>query len=476
LYQRLSGQNPSRAKHQEKQEDRDSRIAEIKIFPGNITLHLGDRIHLSGIAYDTDGATVGGVKFTWIAHDEGRNRRGPLSPHGEFNATIPGTFKITAEGASKRDQATITVIDGPRRPKSTDKPVSSSTNAIDSKAIAALKQKLKDATEKLPGLSNALASAEKDLKKAELTKSIAAHELELAKASLTKSGEEVKEATSLLEKSEEKQKQKRAEADSLKERAASAEHIVRALAFSPDNRILASAGEDSAVRTWSAESGLPFEVYRPGGKPIPEVQPMDRLAFPSSKTVLAGSRRRLFQCNLTPVWRLERTIGKPTGDSPLSDRVNAVRFSPDEHLLATGGGEPSRAGEIKIWNVADGKLMRDLPSIHSDTVLSLDFSPDGKLLASGGADKFLRVTSLESGKLLKTFEGHTHHVLGVKWKQDGRTVASAGADALLMPSLYEPSGLTPMRALATIVATLTALTWSYLALARGSFWRLKGFL
>jgi hypothetical protein len=31
-----------------------------------------------------------------------------------------------------------------------------------------------------------------------------------------------------------------------------------------------------------------------------------------------------------------------------------------------------------------------------------------------------------------------------------------------------------MPALATIVATFTAVTWSYLALARGSFWLLKG--
>ncbi|HXP43310.1 MAG TPA: hypothetical protein VN833_23870, partial [Candidatus Acidoferrales bacterium] len=30
-----------------------------------------------------------------------------------------------------------------------------------------------------------------------------------------------------------------------------------------------------------------------------------------------------------------------------------------------------------------------------------------------------------------------------------------------------------MSVLATSVATLTAVTWSYLALARGSFWRLK---
>ena len=33
-----------------------------------------------------------------------------------------------------------------------------------------------------------------------------------------------------------------------------------------------------------------------------------------------------------------------------------------------------------------------------------------------------------SGKLVKTFEGHTHHALGVSWKRDGRTLASAGAD------------------------------------------------
>ena len=111
--------------------------------------------------------------------------------------------------------------------------------------------------------------------------------------------------------------------------------------------------------------------------------------------------------------------------------MNSVRFSPDGRLLASGGGEPSRSGEIKLWSVADGRLSRDLPGIHSDSVFSLDFSQDGKLLASGAADKFLRVSSVESGKLLRTLEGHTHHVLGVCWKQDGRTLASAGADGLI---------------------------------------------
>jgi WD40 repeat protein len=65
---------------------------------------------------------------------------------------------------------------------------------------------------------------------------------------------------------------------------------------------------------------------------------------------------------------------------------------------------------------------------HSDTVLCLDWSPDGKLIASGGADKQLRVSDVTTGKLLKTFEGHTHHVMGVTWRADGRVLASSGAD------------------------------------------------
>ncbi len=306
---------------------------------------------------------------------------------------------------------------------STNSPAS--TNSVDLKLVAELKEKLKKAEEKVAGASNTWAGAEKDFKKAELTKSIAAHEFELATGALEKSAQSVSEAKTLLQKSEDKEKQRRARVESLKNRASSFDTVVRMLAFSPDNRVLASAGDDSALHTWSAESGAAFDVYRARSNAA-----LRCIAFNSVKRVEAAAPESIFQWNMQPGWRLERTLGKSGGDSLFADRVNAVRFDAAGRLLATGGGEPSRSGEIKVWTVADGKLSRDLPSIHSDTVFSLDFSPDSKLLASGGADKFLRVSSLESGKLLKSFEGHTHHVLGVSWNQDGRTIASAGADAL----------------------------------------------
>ena len=107
----------------------------------------------------------------------------------------------------------------------------------------------------------------------------------------------------------------------------------------------------------------------------------------------------------------------------------ALQFSADGKFLATGGGVPSRSGEVKIWNRGRWRdCVREFKDAHSDTVFGVAFSADGKLLASCGADRFIRVFDLNDGKLVKTFEGHTNHVLSVSWRRDGRTLASAGAD------------------------------------------------
>jgi WD40 repeat protein len=115
----------------------------------------------------------------------------------------------------------------------------------------------------------------------------------------------------------------------------------------------------------------------------------------------------------------------------LVDRVYAVRFSPDGRLLATGGGEASRSGDVHLWEAASGRLLQTWAERHADTVFALDFSPDGKWLASGGADRLARVTEVDGGKPLLTMEGHTHHVLGVAFRADGRVLATAGGDGVV---------------------------------------------
>lgn len=133
----------------------------------------------------------------------------------------------------------------------------------------------------------------------------------------------------------------------------------------------------------------------------------------------------------TPRWVLERTIGGEADRSIFADRVNALCFSPDGKILAAGGGEPSRSGDISLIDVETGKLRMAWNGCHKDVVLSLDFSPNGELLASGSADRIARVTNLASGKPVNLFEAHTHYVLGVAFRADGRVLASAGADGVV---------------------------------------------
>ena len=93
------------------------------------------------------------------------------------------------------------------------------------------------------------------------------------------------------------------------------------------------------------------------------------------------------------------------------DGIFSAAISPDGKLLASGSGGLERV--IKIWNTADGSVIRDLsnPHIkanpvasHPGWVYSLAFTHDGKYLVSAGdapVNKgFLGVWDPASGKML----------------------------------------------------------------------------
>ncbi len=290
---------------------------------------------------------------------------------------------------------------------------------------ADVKAKFKTAADKLVAAAKALTDAEAELKKAEGPKSNTENELQLAFKSAEQGTNAVTEAQSAIKTAEEAQKQSGPALEAAKKAAAEAEKIIRTVAFSPDNLVVATAGDDQLIHTWNAENGEAYDAMK-GHKGT-----VLSIAFAGGVLVSGAADRSAVAWDVNGGWTLERVIGTGDAASPLADRVNALRFSPDSQRLVTGGGEPSRAGEIKLWQVATGKQVQEFKNVHSDTVLGLDFSPDGKFLASSGADKWVKVTDLANGKIVKSFEGHTHHVLGVSWKRDGRTLASCGADNVI---------------------------------------------
>src|SRR5262249_7508540 len=95
------------------------------------------------------------------------------------------------------------------------------------------------------------------------------------------------------------------------------------------------------------------------------------------------------------------------------DPVFAVAFSPDGKQIASGSAGLERV--IKIWNVADGKLVRDLinptiksaspkfPQSHPGWVYKLRYTKDGKLVSIGdapGNKGYLAVWSPADGEML----------------------------------------------------------------------------
>jgi len=201
-----------------------------------------------------------------------------------------------------------------------------------------------------------------------------------------------------------------------------AEKPIRAITFSADSQLVLTGGDDMKVHTWSATTGAALASIN-GHKGA-----IKAIVFNGEKFISASADKTAQVWSLGVEWKLERVIGTGDDKSPLTDRVNTIDFSPDGKQIATGSGEPSRGGEVQIWNIADGQLAKNFAEVHSDSVLGLEFSRDGKFIASASADKFVKVTEIATGKIVHTFEGHTHHALGVSWLPHGRQLVSVGAD------------------------------------------------
>jgi WD40 repeat protein len=115
-------------------------------------------------------------------------------------------------------------------------------------------------------------------------------------------------------------------------------------------------------------------------------------------------------------------------------------------------------GSLKLWqwDADTGKRLRSLEG-HTAPISAVAVSPGGKLLATAAHDKTVRLWENATGTLLRTFTEHAAPVLAVAFAPDGKTVASAGADNKVL--VWDASSGQVRHTLTGSSVNVTALQW-----------------
>ncbi|KAG9063885.1 hypothetical protein KI688_003999 [Linnemannia hyalina] len=187
---------------------------------------------------------------------------------------------------------------------------------------------------------------------------------------------------------------------------------ITSIAFSPDDRWIASSSFEHTVKLWDSRSGSLVSSF------INHVDKVNCVRFsPNGSYIASASHDRTLQ--LWEVNSLKTGFGSPDTAYPQF----CATYSRDGRQLITG----SRGAPMRQFNADSGDVDFVFPD-HLHNIVRIAFSPDGLQIAIGSGQQEVTLWSVESRAASFVLSGHKSGVNCVAFSPCGRWLASGSND------------------------------------------------
>ncbi len=192
---------------------------------------------------------------------------------------------------------------------------------------------------------------------------------------------------------------------------------VASVAFSPDNRFLASSGYDGQAVIREFPSGKIVAVLPLSGPA--------RLAYsPDGKSLITTAENKTIK-----VWNTANysEIARIPNDTIF---CYCIAWSPDGKYVAVGGGDLGGQGAPNQVTIFDAKTFKEAGKLlgHNGPVMCVAFSPDSKTIGTGGEEGIAGLWQTDGFKSLGTLAGHEARVKAIAFTPDGKTLVTGSHD------------------------------------------------
>ena len=180
---------------------------------------------------------------------------------------------------------------------------------------------------------------------------------------------------------------------------------IKAIAVSPNSKVLATSGQDSDVHLWNLESLNDQLIFFEQ-----ELTVMAMAITPDSQFLVSGALDGIWLWTLRPRRPFYQLLG-------YGNPVYALSIAPNGYVVASGHED----GQVKFWNIREGNIEAEFRP-HAKAISGVFITPDGQKINYGQSGSQHQNLGFGNGlRCCTKLLGHNQIIRSIALSPDGKT-------------------------------------------------------